>query len=407
VRVIVVNKFWYRRGGLERVAMDEAAWLADAGHKVAHFSTRHPDNEPSPWSAYFAPYIELGHPDALSTGKKAVAAARMFWNTAAAASFARLVAEFGPDVVHVHGIHRQLSPSILATARRAGVPVVQTVHDYNPVCPADLLRRSGREICEPRLCGRIDVMPCVTHRCLKNSGGASALAAAELVWRRWAVHYNRFVAAFLAPSAFLAARVVDGGLPPGRTTVLPNAIAGRSSGEAQGYILFAGSVAAHKGVDVAVRAAVEAGVRLVVAGAGPLLDELREGRPPGVEFLGHVEVDEVERLMSRAAAVVVPSVWYENASICVLEALAAARPVIASEIGGLPEMVADGVEGLLVPPGDVTALGRAIRRLLDDAELAVALGQAGRDKARSVYAPDAHVAALERTYAQVMPERPS
>ena len=90
-----------------------------------------------------------------------------------------------------------------------------------------------------------------------------------------------------------------------------------------------------------------------------------------------------------------------------LEALAAAKPVIASDIGGLPEMVADEVEGLLVPPGDVTALGRAMRRLLDDAESAVALGQAGREKARTVYAPDAHVAGLERTYAQAMRERPA
>ena len=128
MRILVANKFWYRRAGLERVMFDEIGWLEDAGHEVAHFSTQHPENDASPWSDYFAPYLEIGPQTTLTPREKAIAVERMFWNTAAARRFARLLRDFRPDVVHVHGIHRQISPSILArgaagrSPRRADAP---------------------------------------------------------------------------------------------------------------------------------------------------------------------------------------------------------------------------------------------------------------------------------------------
>ena len=143
MRILVANKFWYRRGGLERVMFDELSWLADAGHEVAHFSTAHPDNDPSPWSEYFAAYLELGSHSRLPVRERALAAGRIFHNGAAAGSFARLLDVFRPDVVHLHGIHRQISPSILSETRRRRLPVVQTLHDYHHVCPADCCSTRG------------------------------------------------------------------------------------------------------------------------------------------------------------------------------------------------------------------------------------------------------------------------
>ena len=124
--------------------LDEVDWLEASGHEVAHFSTRHPENDPSPWAGYFAPYLEIGPQTALTPSEKAIAVKRMFWNTPAARRFASLLRDFRPDIVHVHGIHRQISPSILVEARRAGVPVVQTLHDYHPICASgDLLLAAG------------------------------------------------------------------------------------------------------------------------------------------------------------------------------------------------------------------------------------------------------------------------
>lgn len=145
MRVLVANKFWYRRGGLEQVMFAEVEALAEAGHEVAHFSTAHPRNEPSPFADYFAPYLDLGGQMPLTGRERLTAAVRMFSNAEAAQRFAMLIRDFRPDVVHAHGIHRQLSPSIFEAAHREGVPVVQSVHDAHKVCPEDRLLRAGRE----------------------------------------------------------------------------------------------------------------------------------------------------------------------------------------------------------------------------------------------------------------------
>ena len=149
MRILMANKFWYRRGGQERVVFDEIAWLGRAGHDVAHFSAQHPENEDSPWSGYFAPYLEIGVDSTLSGRERLLAARLMFWNAEAARRFARLLRAFRPDVVHVHGIHRQISPSILVEAKKAGVPVVQTLHDCHPICPADVLLLGDAVACLP------------------------------------------------------------------------------------------------------------------------------------------------------------------------------------------------------------------------------------------------------------------
>lgn len=395
MRVLVANKFWYRRGGLERVMFDEIAWLEAAGHETAHFSMTHPDNEASPWERFFVPYIELG--GGAKGSDSLVAAARMFDNRVAARRFGELFEAFGPDVVHVHGIHRQMSPSILAVARRAGVPVVQTLHDYHHVCPADTLLRGGDALCMPPACGALNYAPAIVSRCHKGSLAMSALSATETFYQRVRRAYERGVARFIAPSRFMADVMTRGGwsVP---NDIIPNAVPmpehAAVGGEA---FVFAGRLAPEKGAGVFLDAARAAGVRALVAGDGPLAGELK--RAGGAEFLGRLGGREVEDLVAHARAVVVPSVWFENAPMSVLEAMAAGVPVIASRIGGIPEQLRDGGEGILVEPGDVDALAKAMRRLARDPELATRLGAAGRARVAREYAPEAHLDALLATYA--------
>ncbi len=170
LRILVANKFWYHRGGLERVMFDEISWLEEAGHEVAHFSTQHPQNVPSPWSDYFVPYLELGEGGNLRAAQKLRAAARMFYSREAAARFTRLLLEFRPDVIHVHGIHRQLSPSVLVAAHARGIPVIQTMHDYHAFCCADvLLRGDGPSASLPCAICRLPGPACVTAACAAAS----------------------------------------------------------------------------------------------------------------------------------------------------------------------------------------------------------------------------------------------
>lgn len=405
LRVLVASKFWYRRGGLERVMFDEIEGLEAAGHTVAGFSTTHPDNQPSPWSDYFAPYLELGAGSSLSRADSVRAVARMFSNRPAASTFDRLLADFRPDVVHVHGIHRQLSPSILFAAKRQGIPVVQTLHDYHHACPADVLLRAGSEPCDPPLCGPVNTMPCVVNRCVRDGVAISAISAAETSWQRARRAYERTVARFISPSHYLGTIMRQAGwtVP---IDVVPNAVDTAFAGERadEGFFLVASRLSPEKGVSIAARAAIKAGVPLVVLGDGPERESLL-AQFPALDLCGHVTADEVDRQLLRCRAAVVPSMAMENAPMSILEALSLGVPVISSSVGGVPEQVRDGHEGLLVPPGDVDALAAAMRRLADDPALASRMGHDARQRAHEVFGFDRHMQSLVAVYERALGRR--
>ncbi len=410
LRIVMANKFWYRRGGLERVMFDEVEWLENAGHEVAHFSTRHPQNETSPWSDYFSPYLEIGINGTLPVRDQADAVARMFWNRQAAQRFARLLRDFKPDLVHVHGIHRQISPSILFEATRAGVPVVQTLHDYHPICPADVLLLGDRVACDPPHCGRVNVMPCVLYHCVHRSRRRSAIAALELTWRRWIIRYERLIDAFICPSRYMARRIANDEFPHTPMHLLPNAVPlvtpQGSSSDGRSFV-YAGRLAHEKGLPTLLEAARLAGVPLVVAGEGPMSDALRDSAPPNVTFLGRLSGDAVDDLLRDCRAAVLPSECVENAPMGVLEAMMLARPVIATQMGGIPEQVRDGIEGFLVRPGDVAGLAGALSVLAGSPDLADEMGRAAFARASSLFGPERHTAGLVRIYQSVLASRRS
>ena len=403
MRILVANKFWYRRAGLERVMFDEVAWLETAGHEVAHFSATHPANDTSPWEDYFTPYFEIGIHSDLGPRDMARAATRMFWNADAARRFSRLLRDFRPNLVHVHGIHRQLSPSIVAEARRAHVPVVQSLHDYHPICPADDLLFAGATACEPPRCGPVNVLPCALYHCVQSSRPKSALSGVEFLWRRWVLRYELLVDAFISPSLYLKQTVRAGGYVRRPIHVLPNAIpAPPDAGPPGEGFAYAGRLSREKGLPTLLHAARLAGVPLAVAGDGPLRDTLVAAAPPGVEFLGRLDGPSVDALLSRSRAAVVPSEWAENAPMAVLEPMALGRPVIASRMGGIPEQIRDGREGILVPPADPRALAAALRALRDDDALATRMGEAARLRASERFGPSAHIDGLLRIYDDVL-----
>jgi len=408
MRILVANKFWYLRGGLEQVMFDEISWLEDAGHEIAHFSTTHPSNQPSPWSDYFVPYLELGHGGGLGPAQQARAATRMFYNAEAARRFAAVVRAFRPDVVHFHGIHRQLSPSIMLAARRHRVAAVQTFHDHQAVCPADVLLRGGRETCSPPRCSRFDSLPCVAHRCVRGSRAASALSAAEFAWRHNVLRYASLLDVAVAPSRHLAQTLRDGGWHEAPVRILPNATSLSPISGPGDHFLYAGRLSAEKGIPTLLDALGAANASLVVAGDGPLrqlLETAAAAPPQSVKFLGHVHPSDVGRLIAASRAVVVPSLCLENAPLVILEAMAAGRPIIASRVGGIPEQVRDGVDGVLVPPGDVPTLAAAMRLVADDAGLARQMGESARDRAMKSFSPEAHLRGLVEVYREAVDRR--
>ncbi len=366
--VLNVNKFHYLRGGSERYYFDLEAILAERGHHVLSFSMAHARNRPSPQAAHFVPEVSWdgGPLRALWSGLSVI------HSGAAAARIDALLDAERVDVAHLHNIAHQLSPSLLGPLRRRGIPVVQTLHDYKLICPNYRLFTEGAP-CERCRGGRY--WNASLHGCGRGAAAGSLLLAIESSIHRASGVYGRGVDIFLAPSRFLLEKAVAFGVPRERLRHLPYPIAvaaeegrvdrrGAGGGTGADYFLYAGRLAPEKGIRTLLSAAERLpDVALHIAGDGELRGEVasRAARLPGVTLHGHLAQEEVARLQREALAVVVPSEWYENLPLAILEAFAAGTPAVAAAIGGIPELVRDGETGLLFPPGDAGALAGALK----------------------------------------------
>jgi glycosyltransferase involved in cell wall biosynthesis len=404
MRIALVSNFWYLRGGLEAVMFSDMRLLRARGHDVAGFAAAHPLNDEAEFSDLFPPVTDhaaLGRD--LGSLDKVRAAGRLFVNRSAAASFRRFLDTFKPDVVHQHGTSRQLSAAVLGEARRAGIPTVLTLHDYSLRCPAGTLSRTAARECIAVSCAGHRYDRAVRFKCVHDSRSASALAAVELLVARALRRYERSVTTFLVPSDYVGRRMVESGIPADRVAVMPNAIEvdDSATGLPGDVVVAYGRLVVEKGFEVVVEVARRLpDVRFVIAGDGPARASLeaRASDASNVSFVGRLDRAGVDRLLSRARAVVVPSLWPEPFGMVVLEAWRAGRPVIVTDRGGIPEIVSDEQGGFVVPPGDLEATVAAVERLASNPDLAFAMGAAGRQRAVEEFAADVHGDRLEAFY---------
>lgn len=403
MRILHVNKYLYRRGGAESYMQEVAALQRGHGHEVAFFGMHHPDNEPQLYAEHFPGYLELEPPPSSAVDKVA-GFGRMVWSTSARRGIDAVVADFRPDVVHLHNTYHHLSPSILGPLTRRHIPAVMTLHDYKLACPTYRFLDNG-EVCQACLGGHFS--QAVRRRCKDGSLGSSAAMAAELAIHT-ALRAYRHVQVFVCPSRFMAGRMSAAGVFPDRLRWIPHFVSPvpERGVESGGPVVVAGRLSPEKGVDTLIDAIgrIRGPVRLDVAGEGPDRERLEglaaaagDGR---VRFLGRLDSEAMDGLIADAVAVVLPSRWYENQPMIVLEAFARGVPVIASDLGGTPELVRHGTDGFLVPPDDCVALASALQSLLDDPARARAMGKAARERALTDFAPDVHLARLDAVYAE-------
>jgi glycosyltransferase involved in cell wall biosynthesis len=403
VRILHVNKFLYRRGGAEAYMEDLADLQIAAGHTVAFFGMAHPLNTHLEYSKYFPAHIELEPPPPTVIGRVR-GVARMLYSTSASRGMEAVLDGFRPDVVHLHNIYHQLSPSVLRPVARRKIPAVMTLHDYKLACPTYQFLDHGN-LCQACLGGHFQ--HAVLRRCKDGSLGSSAAMAAELALHTISGAYSP-VRVFICPSRFLEGRMRAAGVFPRRMRHVPHFIDTKEipvKTAPGGGIVLAGRLSPEKGIDVAIRALGDIeGAVLDIAGTGPdeaplrrLADSVAPGR---VRFHGLVDKSEVQRLMLAASVVVVPSRWYENQPMVVLEALARGVPVVGSDLGGMPELIEPGKTGDLVPPNDPPALAAALRPYVSDP----GLGFAMRDRARATivaeFSPERHLVRIGTTYHQ-------
>jgi glycosyltransferase involved in cell wall biosynthesis len=399
MKVLLANKFFFRNGGSETVMFQERDFLLRSGHQVVDFSMQNESNFPSPNSAFFVSQQDYrGEGGKLGKLKSAFS---LIHSTESVKKISALIRETRPDLVHCHNIYHQLTPSIIGAAKKLGVPVVLTLHDYKPVCPTYNRLRDG-EPCSDCLDG--DFSHVLRNRCAEGSLGKSALLYAEAVVQRLMGSYEN-VDAFIAPSRYMQQSIAHR-VPDDRIKLLYNGIDTnevRGSGADDGYVLFLGRLVREKGVETLLKAHENssAGWRLVVAGTGPLGASLQAQYNPS-NLVGYLAGDALKEMIDRAAVVVVPSEWYENCPMSVLEAMAYGKPVVGSRMGGIPELVEDGKTGLLFDAGNVNELTSVLDRLMSSAELRKQMGMAGRQRVETVFSLDTHNVGLMEIYKNIL-----
>jgi glycosyltransferase involved in cell wall biosynthesis len=400
VRVLHVNKFLYRRGGAESYMLDLAGLQAAAGHQVEFFGMAHPDNPPYRYATHFPDHVQL-EPPPTRADRQLGAVARMVWSPSARRGMEAVLRSFRPNVVHLHNIYHQLSPSVLRPLAEHRIPTVMTLHDYKLVCPSYLFLAQGK-VCEACLDGHF--RHAVTRRCKDGSLAASAVLALESSVHRRIGAYGP-VQVFICPSRFLAAKVAQGGVYPDRLEQLSSFVVTHDvtpKAQPGGGVVYAGRLSHEKGVDVLVEAVARLGRgRLEIVGDGPersRLEALAAARAPGrVHFHGRVPRERVLELLRAGAVAVMPSRCHDNQPMAVLEAFGCGVPVVATNLGGLPELLADGC-GEVVPPDDPDAMAATLGRLLAQPGRTWAMGQSARSKAEREFDPDRHLAGLARLY---------
>jgi len=349
-------------GGEDVVVKAEAELLRAAGHEVVQWQAQNPQG----------------------TSGAVAALALSPWNFRAAHSLGRVATRLRPHVAHVHNTWFAMSPSVLPALRRAGVPVVMTLHNYRLLCANGALFRDGRP-CED--CIGTHPWHGLRHRCYRDSALQSLPAAGTIAFHSLLGTWRREVSLFLALNEFSRARFVSGGLPPERIHVKPNFVTDPGPrtvpNSASPTVLYVGRLVAEKGLGVlleAWRRAAVGSLELVIVGDGSMRPALQRLAVPGVRFAGRLPAEEVRRRMLAARALVLPSLSYEGQPMVALEAVAASVPVLASDIGGMPELLRPLGSCWLVPPGVEEAWAAALRRLTD----ARLVEQGGR-QARATY----------------------
>jgi glycosyltransferase involved in cell wall biosynthesis len=304
------------------------------------------------------------------------------------------------DLAHAHNIYGRLTTSVLDVLEEKGIPIVMTLHDLKLICPSYLMLNHG-EVCER--CKDNRFYNAILTKCHKNSYPASAVYAFETWLNHFLRKYEK-VQYFIAPSQFLLNKHLEYGYCPGKFVYLPSFIdtshikPSFANGE---YWLFFGRLSREKGVGTLLTAYAKLGFKLplLVVGEGPERPQLEARGIPGVKFTGYLKGECLYDAISRARCIVTPSECYENSPLSVLEAMAYGKPVIGSRIGGIPELIEDGITGFIFEPGNAEDLEEKMESFLGKSKNTILdMGIAARKKVEQQFSAEAHYRQLMALY---------
>ena len=402
MRIAMANNYYYIRGGAERVLFEEKKILEAHGHQVPVFSQTHPQNEFSEFSDYYSPFKDWRN---ISRFQKVPMALNIMYDRRTARGFDRFLEATDSNIVHAHNIYGGLTTSILDIAKRKGVPVVMTLHDYKLICPSYSMLNRGR-VCEGCRNGRF--IHCLLNTCHKESLTASGVYCIESYLNKWLHKYDT-IRYFICPSMFSLRKHADHGIHRDRLLHIPNFVnsADHEPSHKEGnYALYVGRLSKEKGILTLLTAVEHLNVPVRIVGDGPLKAEYediaRNKRMTHVIFEGYKTGEDLKQLYENAAFLVLPSECYENAPMTILEAYACGKPVVGANIGGIPEMIDHGKTGMLFEMRDAEQLAECIENLWSNKSLCRQIGHAARNKVEREFSSELHYEHLMELYRNLL-----
>ncbi|MEK7452028.1 MAG: glycosyltransferase family 4 protein [Patescibacteria group bacterium] len=412
MKIIQANKYYYLRGGAEQYMLSLSDWLVQNGHVVIPFAMKHAENLSSSYEKYFPSEVQTENVSLNLQGLHTLG--RMFYSLEARRKFATLLVDSKPDICHIHNIYTQLSPSILHTLHDHHIPVVMTVHDHHLISPQYNLWTEGAG----RNYRDVGMIRGTFSKFHKGSIAASFAQIMTYKFHRKMKLYERFVDLFLCPSNYMKQQMIRGGFPEKKLRVLPYGIdalfveshslyksGGAGLSSAGKYALFVGRLSEEKGIETIISLAkILPDIHFKIVGRGPEMERLHRlgDKYTNLEFVGFRMGEELKELYRGATVVLLPSRVHEVFPLITLEAMSFGKPVIASRVGGLPEIVEDGVNGFLVSPLDLHGWTEAVMRVFYDDDLQKQLSCGALESVEKRFSLDEHHRKILMYYEEVI-----
>lgn len=404
MRILLINKYHFIKGGADRVYFNTGKLLEDNKHEVLYFSTAQSANFESRFSEFFVPYVENRQNN---FARNILNSGRYIYNKAAYKNLNDLIDSSRPDIAHLHLFYGDLSASILKLLKKKDIPIVHTVHDYRLLCPANSFLDANKTICEK--CKNQAYYQCTSKRCIEGNFFHSMMLSVEAYVRKYVIDHFDYIDRFIFVSKFAEQKHIEfNGRYSGKAIQLYNFAkipTQATISKPDSYLLFIGRLVKEKGLITLLNAIRDIEIDLKIAGTGPLEKEVIKYAESNkhIDYLGHQSEADLKDLIKGSSYVVVPSEWYENNPMAVIEAYTYGKPVIASRIGGIPEIVLDDQTGFLFESKNETDLASVIMKAkqVSSSRYAELSDYAGKFNEQN-FSPEKHYLKLLQIYSDVI-----